>query len=236
MRGTPDLTFLTIVTFGRSGSTALQSVLNAHPHTVIRGENYLAVRGLQDYIQSLAAAADRHHSGKQDHPWFGTARLDPSIALESVRRAFLDDVLRPKSDTVWSGYKEVRYETGYFATADALIDHLLFVNLLLPGVRYLINVRGADPSGASGWWPQNPNAAEVLRTTIGNLREAGATLTSILGAGRVAVVDYEDWSADAQALCGPLAALGFPVDPTVVTEVLSTRLEHGRRDGNPRRS
>lgn len=221
--------FLTIVTFGRSGSTALQAALNAHPRTIIRGENYLAVRGLQSYVQSLAAAADRHHSGRPDHPWFGTARLDPNSVLESARRTFIDDVLRPKPETLWTGYKEVRYETGYFASADTLIDHLLFVAVLLPGVRFLINVRDPDPALASGWWPQNPNAAEVLRETISNLREAGATLASLLGPERVRVIEYEQWSDDARVLCDALSGLAFPVDYEVVATTLGTRLQHGTR-------
>ena len=54
----PEREFLTIVTFGRSGSTALQAALNAHPHTIIRGENYNALRGLHAYIDAVAAAAD----------------------------------------------------------------------------------------------------------------------------------------------------------------------------------
>lgn len=223
-----QLDFLTIVTFGRSGSTALQAVLNAHPNTLIRGENYLAARGLQGYVQALAAAADRHHSGRPDHPWFGTARLDPGAVLESARRTFIDDVLRPKPDTRWSGYKEVRYETGYFATADELVDHLLFVRTLLPGVRFLINARGARTSLTSGWWPHNPHATEVLSATIQNLRDAGAHLASILGPGTVGLVEYEEWSKDPGVLCDALGAIGFPVDPRLVTEVLAIRLDHGR--------
>ncbi|MFM8515152.1 MAG: sulfotransferase [Actinomycetota bacterium] len=231
-RDTPRVReFLTIVTFGRSGSTALQAVLNAHPETLIRGENYLALRGLQTYVQSLASAADRHHAGRPDHPWFGTARLDPTAVIESARRTFIDDVLRPKPDTRWSGFKEVRYEVGYFPSSDDLLDHLLFVQTLLPGVRYLVNVREADSSLSSGWWPENPQARDVLTTTIANLRQASQQLTEVLGPGRVAVVEYEQWACDPASLCGALSALGFPVQPRLVTEVLDTRLEHGRSGG-----
>lgn len=226
-----DLEFLTIVTFGRSGSTAVQAALNAHPGTLIRGENYLAARGLQMYVQSLAAAADRHHAGRPDHPWFGTARLDSGTVLESARRTFIDDVLRPKSDTRWAGYKEVRYEVGYFPTADELLDHLLFVQGLLPGVRFLVNVRGADASLSSGWWPDNPQARAVLTSTIENLRQASSQLAEVLGPGRVALVEYEEWADNPDALCAALDGLGFPVEPGRVAEVLGTRLVHGKPNG-----
>lgn len=222
-----ELEFLTIVTFGRSGSTALQSVLNAHPRTVIRGENYLAVRGLQAYVQSLAAASSRHHAGRPDHPWYGTARLDARAVRETVRHMFIDEVLRPKADTVWCGYKEVRYETGYFSDPDSLLDHLMFVSTLLPGCRFLINIRGAKPAALSGWWPDNPRADEVLAATIDNLRTVGEDLASILGRGRVAVIDHEQWARDHAILNAALTTIGFPVRPDVVDGVLATPLDHG---------
>lgn len=226
-----DVRFLTVVTFGRTGSTALQAALNAHPGTLIRGENYLALHGLQSYIQSLAAAAGRHHAGRPDHPWFGTARLDAEAARASARRMFVEDVLRPKADTMWTGYKEVRYETGYFPDTDAVLDHLLFVSTLLPECRFLVNVRGADRAGASGWWPDNPLASDVLRDTIAHLREAAEDLARILGAGRVALVEYEQWSVDPDVLTRSLLSLGFPAEATRVADALATRLEHGRPGG-----
>lgn len=223
--------FLVIVTFGRSGSTAIQAAINAHPGALIRGENYLAVRGLQLYVQALAAAAARHHAGRPDHPWFGTARLDPRAARESVRHAFISDVLRPKQDTEWSGYKEVRYETGYFPDVESLVDHLMFVSTLLPGVRFLFNVRGADRSLASGWWPDNPQATDVLTATIENLRGAASDVEAILGPGRVTLVEYEAWSRDPRVLVDALSSLGFPARPDIIEETLATRLEHGRSGG-----
>jgi hypothetical protein len=226
-----DPEFLTIVTFGRSGSTALQAAMNAHPSTLIRGENYLAARGLQAYVQSLASAADRHHAGRPDHPWFGTARLDPVSVLESARRSFIDHVLRPGPDTRWTGYKEVRYEVGYFPDADDLLDHLLFVQMLLPGVRYLVNVRGADSSLVSGWWPGNPRAREVLSATIANLRQVADQLANVLGQGRVALIEYEEWSREPKSLCDALTSVGFPALPGLVQEVLETKLKHGRPGG-----
>ncbi|MHB1068086.1 MAG: hypothetical protein ACYC2Z_11785 [Candidatus Nanopelagicales bacterium] len=41
-----DLRFVTVVTYGRTGSTVIQAALNALPGVVVRGENYAAMRGL----------------------------------------------------------------------------------------------------------------------------------------------------------------------------------------------
>ena len=223
------LEFLTIVTFGRSGSTALQSALNSHPHTVIRGENYSALRGLQDYVESIAAAADRHNAGKPHHPWFGTARLDPSAVVAAQRAHVIEYLLRPKADTRWSGFKEVRYEVGHFADVDVLTAHLLFLNTLLPGIRYLVNVRDPSKAARSGWWSKHPDAIGALQATVDNLREATSVLQKCLGADRAVLIDHDQWVGDPQIVVGALRDLGYPVDPDIVRSALAQQLEHGHK-------
>ena len=226
------LEFLTIVTFGRSGSTAIQAAINAHPHTIIRGENYGALRGLQSYLDSVAAAADRHHSGKPHHPWFGTARLDPAAVLADQRRHVVDHLLRPKPDTRWSGFKEVRYEVGHFQDADVLTDHLLFLNTLLPGIRYLVNVRDPRLAARSGWWADHPDAVDALERSTHNLREATAAVTEVLGSDRAVLIEHDAWSMDPTILDSALTQIGFPVQSDVVAASLAEHLSHGKAGPN----
>jgi len=221
--------FLTIVTFGRSGSTALQAALNAHPHTMIRGENYSALRGLQAYVESVAAAADRHHSGKAHHPWFGTARLDPVAVLADQRRHVIEQLLRPKSGTKWLGFKEVRYEVGHFADVDDLAGHLLFLNSLLPGMRYLVNVRDPQAAALSGWWREHPDAVGALEDSTRNLHEAADLLAAVLGPGRVATIEHEQWSSKPSVVVEALGAVGYPADPSIVNAALAEQLDHGKK-------
>lgn len=224
----PALQFLTIVTFGRSGSTALQAALNGHPDTIIRGENYAALRGMQDYLDAIAAAADRHHAGKPHHPWFGTARLDASSVLRDQRRHVIEYLLRPKPTTRWTGFKEVRYEVGHIAEADVLTNHLLFLNTLLPGMRYLVNVRDPQAASVSGWWSQHPDALTALHRTVENLRCATQELQAVLGPGRAVLIDHDRWSADPQVVIDALADVGFPADEEIVRASLSEHLSHGK--------
>ena len=79
-----ELQYVTVVTYGRTGSTAVQAALNSLPGVLVRGENYAAMRGLHDYVQSIAETADRHHAGKPTHPWFGSARLRPAEVVDSL--------------------------------------------------------------------------------------------------------------------------------------------------------
>lgn len=224
-----DLSYLTIVTYGRTGSTALQSSLNALPGVLIRGENYGAIRGLALYARAIAASADRHNAGKPEHPWFGTARMDPSATVADLRRHVVEHLLRPRKSTRWVGFKEVRYEPGHFEDYEQLLDYLLFLNSLFPQIRYLFNVRDEEQTARSGWWPNNPNALEVLRTTREWLERAENDLAHIFSdPTRARLVRYEEWSLDAQILISTFAELGLPRDDAAVRAALAPRLSHGR--------
>lgn len=224
--------FITIVTFGRSGSTALQSVLNAHPDVIVRGENYNALVGLWQYWTSLADASARHHAGKPNHPWFGTAKLDTHSALEDLRAHVIDRVLRPKPTTRWSGFKEVRYEKAYFPTTAMLLSYLLFLQELLPGLRFVINTRDPESAARSGWWSKHPDAQTVLSQTNQQLREASTALAQLCGSDRVQLLDYDDWKTDPSQVFDALKNLGFAPQEEIVKSTLETFLSHGQhQDG-----
>ena len=222
-----DLRFVTVVTYGRTGSTVLQAALNALPGVIVRGENYSAMRGLDAYVQSIAETADRHHAGRPNHPWFGSARLDPATVVADLRQHVIDTVLRPKADTRWVGFKEVRYEPGHFAEYDVLLNHLLFLDKLFPGIAFVMNVRDPESAARSGWWPGNANAVEVLTTTRDWMVDAVRDLTRILGPGRAVLLDYDEWNADAGVLIAAFAELGLPRDDEAVRAVVGERLSHG---------
>ncbi len=232
MSGEP-LQFVTVVTYGRTGSTVLQAALNSLPGVVVRGENYSALRGLNAYVQAIAETADRHHAGKPTHPWFGSARLSPADVVVDLRRHVVETLLRPRSDTSWVGFKEVRYEPGHFPTYDDLLNYLLFLDKLLPGIRYVVNVRDPREAAKSGWWPGNENAVDVLTTTRSWLEDATADLTRILGSHRAALIDYDAWASDPQVLIDALADLGLPADDAAVRAAVGERLEHGPHASEP---
>lgn len=222
-----SLRYLTVVTYGRTGSTAIQAALNALPGVIVRGENYNALRGLNAYVQAVAETADRHHAGRPTHPWYGSARLSPADVVADLRRHVLDTLLRPRRDTRWIGFKEVRYEPGHFAEDDDLLNYLLFLDKLLPGIRYLVNVRDPQASAASGWWPDNDRALEVVTATRDRLVGVVGDLRAILGPERAVLVHYEEWTADPAVLLRAFADLGLPRDDRAVLAALEQRLDHG---------
>ena len=222
-----DLRYVTVVTYGRTGSTALQAALNALPGVLVRGENYSAFRGLNAYLQAIAETTDRHRGGKPTHPWFGAKWIRPAAVLEDLRRHVVENVLRPEPGTAWVGFKEVRYEPGHFPTYDDLLNYLLFLDKLFPDLRFVMNVREPEDVARSGWWPGNDNALEVLGTTRQWLIDAVADLNTILGDRHATVIDYADWSADPQVVIDAFARLELPRDDDAVRRALTTRLDHG---------
>lgn len=227
------LRYIAVVTYGRTGSTVLQAALNALPGVRIRGENYAALRGLRQYLQSVTETASRHHAGRPDHPWYGSARLDPSQVLADLRRHAIEFLLRPAADTKILGFKEIRYEPGHFSDYDDMLDYLLFLDKLFPGIGYLMNVRDPGAAARSGWWPERPNAIDDLSMARTWLAQAVEDLNRHFGQERAVLVAYEDWSRDWQVLVGAFTSLGLPRDDAAVRLVASTRLDHGPHGERP---
>lgn len=219
--------YCAIVTYGRTGSTALQAAANAHNGVLIRGENYSAFRGIRGYVQSVAETADRHHSGKSDHPWFGSARLDPRLIRSQIGADVISHHLRPRKNTRWLGFKEIRYTSAHWPDYDTLLEYLLFLNTLLPGLRYLINIRSTADAMRSAWWRNEPNAQRILETTEMWLRDADRDLQEILGHQRATLIDYGHWGTDDQIVTQALRDLGLPAESHIVRATLAHKLSHG---------
>lgn len=216
-----------IVTYGRSGSTALQAAANALPGVLIRGENYAALRGLRGYLQSVAATADRHHAGRPDHPWFGSARLDARAARDHARDETLRTLLRPRSRTRFVGFKEIRYTNAHWPGYDEMLEYLVFLNTLLPGLRYVVNTRSAQSAAQSAWWRAEQDALQILETSEAWLTEAAADLSAIVGPRRVAHLRFEQWRSDPDMVHEAFAAVDLPSDRDLVRTALASPLRHG---------
>jgi hypothetical protein len=221
------MNYCAIVTYGRSGSTALQAAANALPGVLIRGENYSALRGMRSYLQSIAATADRHHAGRPDHPWFGSARLDARAARERMHEEVVRTVLRPRAQTRVAGFKEIRYTSAHWSSYDEMLEYLLFLNTLLPGLRYVVNTRSAQSAERSAWWRAEPDAANILQSSHDWLVEAVADLRAVLGPDRAVHVRFEEWRLDPDVIHQAFTTVGLPSDGSLIRQSLDKHLEHG---------
>lgn len=204
--------FVFVVTYGRSGSTLLQGVLNSIPGFLIRGENHQALRHLFD----LHAALEWEHNRTLESgnptvtsPWFGVAGYPVQGALEEFRRLALALLLRPEEDTKTVGFKEIRWE---YEDLGAFLDFLMGV---FPGVRFVFNTRNLDDVANSKWWVETPGAREHLQAVEARLLAE----CSRLGA-RAFRVHYDDFVGEPSALKGLFEWLGAPYDDAAIKAVL----------------
>src|SRR5471032_449985 len=92
---------LFIVTYGRSGSTLLQGLLNAIPGYRIYGENggYLtALHGAYEALVEAHANLNNPLNDNQRQAWFGSSRYDRA-SLNTQFHDFVDNILfRPEAE------------------------------------------------------------------------------------------------------------------------------------------
>jgi hypothetical protein len=213
------LSYVFIVTYGRSGSTLLQGLLNAQPGYLIRGENggtmemlYATWREMRRRKSDLSKP---ERASVPTHPWYGLDKYSPQQAADSFRRHMLDVVLRPSSDTRVTGFKEIRW----WRHKD-LGEFLEFVRLVFPGARFVFNTRDNADVIKSKWWADREESTALAQLADYEGRMAAAR--EQLGPAAYAV-HYDDYVRDHDELRGLYEWLGEPFDRALVDEVLATR-------------
>lgn len=140
-----------VVTYGRSGSTLLQGVLNTIPGWLIRGENEHFVSHLLKAYGALQTAAGTFGNQRRpSEPWFGVGEIDFALLREDLGR-LIRNVLVPQArqaDTRCFGFKEIRYVYHPAAVAP-LLD---FLHEILPDLGVIFNFRDIDAVLRSDWW------------------------------------------------------------------------------------
>lgn len=217
-----DLSYVFIVTYGRSGSTLLQGMLDATPGWLIRGENAGSVYHLYKHYRLIT---ERPQSVRKKvptdptHPWFGLDGYPRRVALRELRALVLDTLLRPEPDTRVTGFKEIRWQSS------DLQQYLEFLTELFPGARFVFNTRSHEEVVRSwqkkggGWAGKDYDGqlAEVAR--IENLQLSAA---EALGDAAYRV-HFDDYVADPSVLKGLFAWLGEECDEARLRAVMETR-------------
>lgn len=223
LEGRTDLGYLFVLTYGRSGSTLLQGVLNSIPGYLIRGENRQMMRLLYDYHRTGMEARRvqrkvmRRLTGTKTptdptRPFFGMDGYPSKRSIAGFRRLALDTILRPEEDTRVIGFKEIRW------TKEDLGDFVAWLRQVFPDARFVVNTRNHDDVSKSMWWADDPTAPERLERAEARLLATADDL------GDAAYhVRYDDYVADPAALAPFFAWLGEPFDEEQVRAVLAVR-------------
>ncbi len=218
-----DLGYVFIVTYGRSGSTLLQGVLNSIPGYLVRGENRQALRhlrafhevavqerGRQRRMQRRRGVEPGSHDASSAH--YGIDRFPVRRSLAGIRRLALDTLLRPEPDTRVVGFKEIRWAGTDVAT------YVAWLQEVFPGARFVVNTRDLASVSRSKWWADDPEARDTLEAVEGRL----LALCESLGDAAFHV-HYDDYADDPAALRPLFDWLGEEYDEPRLRQVFDTR-------------
>lgn len=212
---------LFVVTYGRSGSTLLQSLLQTIPGAYLRGENGGALQGLFQSATPLRRAHAEHGLETQpaDHPWHGMAEIDVSAYERRLARVFLEEILRPPAEARWIGFKEVRY----LQMGANLPQFLNFCRRVFHNPFFVFNSRNHADVCKSKWWAEHPE--EVIRPQLERADEIFTRFST--NHPRISHhVQYEEYVADPTRLKPLFEKLGEPYDVDQVAQVMGKRLTH----------
>ena len=146
--------YVVVVTYGRSGSTLVQGLLNTLPRTVVRGENGFY---LLELFRAMAAAralrtAHLRHAPRASHSaFYGLHEIRPRTFIASTRALVTGHLLGsfPAAEVDVLGFKEVRWDR---IAPEETEDFFGYLDRVFPGCRYVLNQRDHDQVAGSGFW------------------------------------------------------------------------------------
>lgn len=230
----PSEGYLFLVTYGRSGSTVTQNLLNAIPGYCIRGENANAIYPLCKMIDTLERNREitTHRAqraglvkrakllGTPADPWFGAEDIDIDRLARGMFNVFAREVLRIPPGTRVAGFKEIRYlqDVTFVPRQLEIMQHHF------PRARILFLTRDHAQVAASAWFSRQPPD-----NFLPQLAHADAAFTAYAASHPGCFhLDYATLIQGPQALRPLLDFLGEEMHEDKIAEVLGQRLTHGK--------
>lgn len=216
-----------IVTYGRSGSTLLQGILNTIDGVVLRGENdnvffdfYKAYNKLVDLKKQRSKAVEPNNA------WYGICLVDEKELLARFHELAKTILLADKCDeaaTTTYGFKEIRYSLA----GDDFGNYLDFLSQLFPNVAFIFNTRDLQDVASSGWWKDGDRTS-----VIGELEALEARFSAYAGERTNCFsIRYEDVLAKGEQLRKLFNFLGAEYQPEVIEATLNTPHSYNPEQG-----
>jgi sulfotransferase family protein len=211
-----------IITYGRSGSTLLQGLLNSIDGCVVRGENYNMCYGLFLAWQSIRNTKLQYGGDSSlavTEPWFGASLLDEQRFLEDAR-ALVHHQLVPGNEAAPQcvGFKEIRYLPADSTRID-LVGYLDFLEKLFPSPAFIVLTRDHEQVAKSAWW-KTMNQDKVKSKFQAFEKETAAYAK---GKQNVFSIDYRDMTNRTGKLRQLFEFLGAPYIEDEVERILSIK-------------
>jgi len=206
-----------IVSYGRSGSTLLQGVLNSIDGMLIRGENGNVFFDLfQTYEALLALSKQYKHAAMPNAPWFGIGQIDFDKLIDDLRNVARTVILSNRADdetVTCFGFKEIRYDE----LGDRLSAYLDFLAQLFPEPAFVFLTRELDDVVVSGWWKEQ--RADDVRCKLRQMEDRFASFAE--SKTNCFRLTYEDMIARSVRLNALFDFLGAPYRPDVIDTVMA---------------
>ena len=205
-----------IVSYGRSGSTLLQGILNSIDGCLIRGENDFFCLGLYNAYKSILKAKTFGGKTESTNPWFGANLLDKNVFLSNISNMIKELLLGDKlksDDILCYGFKEIRY----YRVINEFAQYLDFMANILPKVAFIFNTRKLDDVVMSGWW-KNEKRENVINS-LSQLENAFLEYHKIHD--NTFQITYEDITQKTSKLLNMFDFLGVRYSEKKVDEVLA---------------
>lgn len=230
--------YVFIVTYGRSGSTLLQNVLNGIPGYLIRGENdnillhmaraWMVAKHTPDIVNRREAMAPAYEGwrdpryGKQIDPWFGAELISPPEMGFGLADLFVRSVLKPPPGTRVTGFKEIRY---HFAGED-MEKYFNFILNFFPNSRLIFNTRNLNAVARSGWWAKYSH--EDFMAEVGDA-DRRFRAYSAARPDRTMLMHYDDYNGNPDAFARLFDFLDEPFRRSYVATLMSQKLDHVKK-------
>ncbi|MFC3051709.1 sulfotransferase [Kordiimonas pumila] len=218
----PSGGYVFVVTYGRSGSTVLQTVLQSIDGYHIRGENNQLLQPIFEAYK-LAFVA-RHEHGKTnptpEKPWYGANMIDPVRYAERLCALFVEEILQPTENARVVGFKEIRFHQ----VGDGEFENFLnFMNHFFPGTKFIFNTRNWQDVARSSWWrTMSPEKVRSMVESCDSLYAAYAAKYP----ERSYLMKYEHFKGNAGAFAGLFDFLGESFDEDCIRKVINKELNH----------
>jgi hypothetical protein len=208
-----QIQYLFIVSSGRTGSTLLLGLLNAHDGFHVKGENFGYFYHHYKAIEALKLS--RSHMDEvapERSPFFGADMTDVTALSQAgiaACRALLDAGC-PEHAFV-RGFKEVRYDMP------DLEDYLAFLASAFAPATFIFLLRDTEDIISSGFWRSLPPGAamaqvEAMQQRFRNFAEKNPEASFVL--------DYQDLVTPAEKLFAIFSHFGVEADPSRIASVL----------------
>lgn len=159
----PAYRYVFVVTYGRSGSTLTQGLLNALPRTLVRGENNFYALHLFRAWADLRAFRQlhlKHNPRAVRSAFYGLHEIRPASLVTTTRTLLTTHMLGsvPPREVDVLGFKEVLWHQ---VEEHEVPDFFHFLERAFPDCRYVLNQRAHTEVVGSGFW-QGQERDEVL--------------------------------------------------------------------------